>query len=233
MPEPVDRTLGSRIKSSKFWGMPSQWQTLEPGAGSYEPRDRLVVAAEPSTTMIRQRPPGSAHVVQARAEALPFPSGSFDTVLAILTIHHWDSPILGLLEMRRVSRKRVVVLTWDQDVWESFWLIREYIPCIRDLDRRHAVDFSTIKRIYWGLVLSVPSRFLMTVATAFMGPFGDDQRLILMRKSGQEYRHVRFYLATSTSPDSIDWRRMLGAGSGKKSTMTCSPGYRLIVAEMS
>jgi hypothetical protein len=38
------------------------------GAGSYEPVDRAVVAVEPSGVMIRQRPAGSAPVVQASAE---------------------------------------------------------------------------------------------------------------------------------------------------------------------
>src|SRR4026208_692289 len=61
------------------------------GAGSYEPRDRIVVAVEPSAIMIGQRLVGSAPVVQAAAEALPFADGSFDCTLAILTIHHWTS----------------------------------------------------------------------------------------------------------------------------------------------
>jgi hypothetical protein len=43
-----------------------------PGAGSYEPASRLVVAVEPSHTMIAQRPVGAGPVVQGRTEALPF-----------------------------------------------------------------------------------------------------------------------------------------------------------------
>jgi hypothetical protein len=38
----------------------------------------------------------------------------------------------------------VVILTWDQDTWESFWLIREYLPCIRDSDRRKALAVGDI-----------------------------------------------------------------------------------------
>jgi SAM-dependent methyltransferase len=96
--------------------------------------------------MIGQRLVGSAPVVQAAAEALPFADGSFDCTLAILTIHHWTSPSRGLAEMRRVARKRVVILTWDQDVWESFWLLREYLPCIGNFDRTRALAMSTIVR---------------------------------------------------------------------------------------
>jgi SAM-dependent methyltransferase len=114
------------------------------GGGSYEPQDRLVIAVEPSATMIRQRPLGSAPVVKAAAEALPFIDGAFDSALAILTVHHWQDPLQGLAEMRRVARIRVVVLTWDQEAWESFWLIREYLPCIAEFDRPRGIALSTI-----------------------------------------------------------------------------------------
>ncbi len=106
------------------------------GAGSYEPRDRPVIAVEPSMTMIRQRPEGPALAVQGEAEALPLAHGAVDAALAILTVHHWTDAARGLAEMCRVARKRVVILTWDQDVWESFWLIREYLPCVGEIDRR-------------------------------------------------------------------------------------------------
>jgi len=90
------------------------------GAGSYEPTDRFVVGVEPSATMIRQRPQGSARVVQAWAEALPFADGAFESALAVLTVHHWRDVARGLGEVRRVARRRAVVLTWDQDVWSRF-----------------------------------------------------------------------------------------------------------------
>lgn len=103
------------------------------GAGSYEPRDRHVVAVEPSVTMIAQRPAGSAPVVQASAVSLPFMNDSFDASLAILTVHHWPGRMRGLLELRRVSRHRVVVLTWDP-ASPRFWLT-DYFPEILDIDR--------------------------------------------------------------------------------------------------
>jgi SAM-dependent methyltransferase len=114
------------------------------GTGSYEPGERLVVAIEPSATMIRQRPAGSASVVQGAAESLPLPDGAVDAALAILTVHHWVDPHRGFAEMRRVARKRVVILTWDQEVFEGFWLVREYFPCIRDLDRGRALPVADI-----------------------------------------------------------------------------------------
>lgn len=53
------------------------------GAGSYEPRDRWVVAVEPSRTMIRQRSPGAAGVVRGSAADLPFRDASFEASLAV------------------------------------------------------------------------------------------------------------------------------------------------------
>ena len=47
------------------------------GAGSYEPRDRPVVAVETSAIMVAQRPERAAPAVRAVAEALPFADGSF------------------------------------------------------------------------------------------------------------------------------------------------------------
>ena len=127
------------------------------GAGSYEPRDRMVVAVEPSAVMIRQRATAAAPVIQAAAEALPFTDAAFDAALAVLTVHHWTHRARGLAEMRRVAARRVVVLTWDQHVWESFWLIREYLPSIREADRPRAVKISELVAALGGAhIVSVP-----------------------------------------------------------------------------
>lgn len=98
------------------------------GAGSYEPRDRAVVAIEPALAMIRQRPREAAPAVRASATALPLRDASFDAALAVLTIHHWPDRACGLAEMRRVARRRVVVLT--HLTTHPFW-IHHYFPGIR------------------------------------------------------------------------------------------------------
>jgi SAM-dependent methyltransferase len=104
------------------------------GAGSYEPISRTVFAVEPSRTMIAQRPPGSAPVVRACAEALPFRGGSFDAVLGVLTVHHWNDQAKGLSECARVARSRVILLTIDFGVCARFWLF-DYIPELILADR--------------------------------------------------------------------------------------------------
>src|SRR5580693_4972384 len=95
------------------------------GTGSYEPSDRDVTAVEPSALMRAQRPAGAAPCVAATAESLPFEDQSFDAAMAFATIHHWQDPIAGLREMRRVAR-RVVVFTNDfrdcaDGFYEAYW----------------------------------------------------------------------------------------------------------------
>jgi SAM-dependent methyltransferase len=96
------------------------------GTGSYEP-PATVLAIEPSAAMIAQRPAGGAPAVQATADRIPLADGACDVAMAVLTIHHWPDPERGLPEMRRVAR-RLVVLTWDPDWADRFWLVRDYLP---------------------------------------------------------------------------------------------------------
>jgi hypothetical protein len=85
---------------------------------------------EPSAVMRAQRPTGAARCVAATAESLPFKDQSFDAAMAFATVHHWQDPIAGRLELRRVAR-RVVVFTCDTTdrSWRRrFWLTRDYLP---------------------------------------------------------------------------------------------------------
>jgi SAM-dependent methyltransferase len=102
------------------------------GTGSYEPSGRHVTAVEPSVLMRAQRPAGAAPCVAAVAESLPFGDQSFDAAMAVSTIHHWQDPIAGLREMRRVAR-RVVVFTLDTRWRRQFWLTHDYLPEVADL----------------------------------------------------------------------------------------------------
>jgi SAM-dependent methyltransferase len=105
------------------------------GAGSYEPVDRSVVAVEPSFAMIRQRPVGSAPIVQASATHLPFRDAIFAAALAVLTVHHWPDRVRGLMELARVAQHRLVIVTWDPAT-SGFWLVEDYFPTILKIDRQ-------------------------------------------------------------------------------------------------
>jgi SAM-dependent methyltransferase len=96
------------------------------GTGSYEPRDRFVVACDPSSVMLQQHPGGRR--VRGAAEQLPFPDAAFDAAMCIFTIHHWSDPTAGLKELRRVA-DRQVLLTWEYGAEGDFWL-SDYVPGI-------------------------------------------------------------------------------------------------------
>jgi SAM-dependent methyltransferase len=103
------------------------------GTGSYEPAGRSLVAVEPSLEMIRKRNPNAAPAIQACAENLPFGDDSFDAAMEILTLHHWPNPQAGLREMRRVTRGRIVLLTFDPS--HRPWLT-DYLPELAALDEK-------------------------------------------------------------------------------------------------
>ncbi len=112
------------------------------GAGAYEPCDREVLAVEPSQEMIAQRAPESAPAIRGCAESLPLEADSVDAALACMTLHHWADWRIGVQELRRVARKRVVIFTYDHSYAMRFWLLRDYLPKLARLDcaRFPAID---------------------------------------------------------------------------------------------
>ena len=92
------------------------------GAGNYEPKDRRVVAVEPSSAMIAQRDTGAGPAVQRVAEALPFRDGTFDATLTTFTLHHWIEIAVDLREMRRLAGRQVVLL-FEPAESMKFWLV--------------------------------------------------------------------------------------------------------------
>src|SRR5215813_14079011 len=133
----VTRRTEPRI-AARIWAALGDARTVVnvgAGTGSYEPPGREVIAVEPSALMRAQRPAGAAPCVAAAAERLPFEDQSFDAAMAMHTVHHWQDPIAGLREMRRVARC-VVVFTHDASDtgWRRrFWLTRDYLPEVADL----------------------------------------------------------------------------------------------------
>jgi SAM-dependent methyltransferase len=65
--------------------------------------------------------------VVATAESLPFDDDAFDASMAMVTVHQWPDLDLGLAELRRVTRGPIVVLTFDGDALDRFWLA-DYVP---------------------------------------------------------------------------------------------------------
>jgi len=59
----------------------------------------------------------------------------------IAQLHHWADWRAGVAELVRISRRRVVLLSWDPACAGAFWLVRDYLPEIAPLD---AAQFPTL-----------------------------------------------------------------------------------------
>lgn len=139
------------------------------GTGSYEPR-QTVVALEPSSVMIAQRSPKAAPAIRGTAEHLPIRTDAVDAALAVLTVHHWAQLDQGLAEMARIARHRVVILTWDHDVFRQFWLVRDYLPAAAITDARLAVPIARFAEVLGDVSIwpvAVPHDCLDGFAAAF------------------------------------------------------------------
>jgi SAM-dependent methyltransferase len=121
------------------------------GTGSYEPTGRRLTAVEPSIEMIRKRGPSAAPAIQASADDLPFDDNAFDASMAILTVHHWPDQEAGLRELRRVTRGRVVLLTFDPSCRP--WLTH-YLPELAALDEAQMPKMSDYGRWLDGVEVS-------------------------------------------------------------------------------
>jgi SAM-dependent methyltransferase len=205
------------------------------GAGSYESADREVIAVEPSATMRAQRPPGAPEAIAAEAESLPFADASVDAATAVLTVHHWRDPERGLRELRRVARGPVVVLTFDPDQVGAFWLVRDYLPEVGELDRARfppiadlvaALGGGAVERVpiphdcrdgFLGAFWRRPERYLEPAVRPGISTFGELDPQVLER-------------ALTRLRDDLDsgrWRRRYG---GLLSREELDLGYRLVVS---
>ena len=126
------------------------------GAGSYEPRDRYVVAVEPSAEMRRQRLANhKIPAINAKADDLPFDNLSFDASMAMVTVHHWPDINKGLKEMRRVTSGPVIIMTFDPDALDSFWNAA-YFPELIQVEKARYPAIEFIKSSLGGHCKIVP-----------------------------------------------------------------------------
>jgi len=202
------------------------------GAGSYEPQSRMVIAVEPSRTMIAQRPLGAAPAVQAYAEALPFLSGSFDAVLGILTVHHWKDQAKGFAECARVARSRVVFLTNDFEVCSKFWLF-DYFPELLHADRHIFPSLARFEDAF-GVIESTTVPIPDDCRDGFLGAYWKRPRAYLDRT-------VRDSISTFSKVGNIDSQlaqleRDISSGewerrySSLQNLSALDLGYRIVIA---
>ena len=120
------------------------------GGGSYEPKDRYVVAVEPSFVMRQQRLANNKiPAIDAKGDNLPFDNNSFDATMAMVTIHHWPDIDKGLKELRRVTKEQVIIMTFDPEALDSFWNSR-YFPELIAVEKARYPTIDFIKNSLGG-----------------------------------------------------------------------------------
>lgn len=81
---------------------------------------------------------GASRLAHGRAEALPFAAESFDRVLLVHALHHFEDPRRAMREARRVLRASGSLLTigLDPSSAEDTWCIYDFFSGTRERDRQ-------------------------------------------------------------------------------------------------
>ena len=206
------------------------------GTGSYEPRDRHVLAVEPSAVMRAQRPAGAGLAIHGFADALPLDDRSVDAVMAVATVHQWPDLARGLAELRRVSRGPVVVVAFDGDRLPDYWL-NDYAPELIAAERRRYPPIGVIAAGVGACVevqvIPIPLDCTDGITEAF---YGRPERLLdsAVRRAQSSWGFVapevepRFVERLSADLASGRWDERYGA---LRSQSTYEGSWRLIVGQ--
>jgi ubiquinone/menaquinone biosynthesis C-methylase UbiE len=112
-----------------------------------------VEGLEPSQNMISLAKIKAPNIplVQGYAEALPWPSKSFDRVFGINTFHHFHDPQLFIFEARRVLRNQggVMIIGMDPNRRLDNWWIYDYFPQVLDIDKKRYLPTQTIQKMLY------------------------------------------------------------------------------------
>ncbi|MGD9589005.1 MAG: class I SAM-dependent methyltransferase [Pyrinomonadaceae bacterium] len=201
------------------------------GSGSYEPTHVPTFAVEPSFQMIQQRR-NKRNVVQGAAEALPFQDQAVDSVLAVLTIHHWSDLSQGLNECARTSKRKVAILTWDPES-PGFWLTQEYFPELLAFDRSIFPSMETLRH-HLGSVQVRPVAIPANCIDGFLGAYWSRPEAYL---NDQIRSGMSSFSRIANLPDRLEqlrkdlasgcWHRAHG---NLQADESCDLGYRLVTA---
>jgi ubiquinone/menaquinone biosynthesis C-methylase UbiE len=85
--------------------------------------------------------------IEATAEALPFPDGSFDLVFLGHVLHETDNPEAVLREARRVARARVSILEWPYKNEDRGPPLEHRLKPEQIAEAARRAGFTTVERI--------------------------------------------------------------------------------------
>ena len=99
----------------------------------------FLAGIEPSAAMIaRARTATVAHLVRARAEALPWRDETFDRVCCVNALHHFSDRARVFAEARRILKPGGGLLTIGKDphAERDSWWVYDYFPETVEIDRQ-------------------------------------------------------------------------------------------------
>lgn len=177
-------------------------------AGDIEPRDRHVLAVEPSAAMrARRSAAGVVPAINGAAEALPFDDDSIDAAMAIFTVHQWADPNRRLAEVRRVTRGPMVIMTLDVDALDSFWL-GDYLPERLAAERSRFPTLAELRAAVGGNSVGTAQsrrcRYRATAPTDSSRPTTRDPKRYSIRTSEQPSPGGSSWLRTSLRQGWVD-----------------------------
>jgi ubiquinone/menaquinone biosynthesis C-methylase UbiE len=118
---------------------------LEVGCGTghwvaaLRPAVRRCAGVDPSREMLARARAAAADawLVQARAEALPWRSATFDRLIVVNAVHHFGDVERFIAEAKRVLRPAggVITIGLDPHTGADRWWIYEYFPSAESADR--------------------------------------------------------------------------------------------------
>lgn len=206
------------------------------GAGSYEPKDKYVIAVEPSIVMRAQRLQNSKNpAINAKADNLPFDNNSFDASMAMVTVHHWPDMDKGLKELRRVTKNQVVIMTFDPDELDNFWNAN-YFPELIEVEKARYPTIEFIKKSLGGNCDVIPIPIPIDCLDGFQEAFyGRPEEFLKkeVRQSQSAWGFLENNLESilvarlATDLENGEWDRKYGKYRTEK-TFTCA--LRLIVS---
>lgn len=88
---------------------------------------------DPSQQMLQQAKHNNPTntLIEAAAEQLPFPDLYYDAAIGILTIHHWQDKLQGLIEVNRVLKPngKLLLFSFSPQQIMGYWL-HHYFPAM-------------------------------------------------------------------------------------------------------
>jgi hypothetical protein len=93
--------------------------------------------------------------IDAYVEQLPFPDRYFDAAMGTFTVHQWTDLMAGLIEVRRVTRGVVALLTCDPTLLRAYWLY-EYSPEVIDIEASRYPGVSALAAGLGGVTTVTP-----------------------------------------------------------------------------